>query len=168
MATDRQKSTRTEKPSLYDELKAAADPDKHNLDAGWEHQPMLFFQTADGAAAAKRDRDFAALDLKQTVARLDRDLREAHTKAGEKFTEASLVKEIELEDEVVQATRALVELDYQVARWAAMERTYSERSRALKGLTELNMASWYQTNTGRSKLADNIRERGGEERRNRD
>lgn len=158
--------------SPFEQLVEALVVDKHELDEEWIRQPDLFWRAASGLAKAIADRDDAKQTLASVRAKLAGDLREMHTKASEKFTVDSIGQEVELEDEVVTARKDFNNAEIMVGRWAALKESFSQRGYTLKGVTELHISNYYQTNSGGSRqakdqAADENRRRSGEERQQR-
>lgn len=164
--------TNTRQPSLLAELEAAVAVDKHDLDNAWQEQPDLFYRVAKALAEAIAARDECKLDLNEMIADLDATLR---ADAGDKkITETSISREIDMAPKIIDKRREYGRLSAKVDQWAALKDGYVQRGYTLKGLTDLHGQAYYQNNSGGSDRRDrmdtraaDIRDQGGEERRNR-
>lgn len=162
--------------SLLDQLADAVVIDKHNLDECWVEQPDIFWRVADQLAKANNARDKAKLERDRVITEVGAELREDHeaavARAGKgRVNETQLAREIEQDDRVVDARNEYQRLVYQAERWLALKESYQQRSYALKDLSNLHLAQYYQTNSGgdrRDEAANSVRRQAGEQRRQRD
>lgn len=158
------------KTALLDALSAALVIDKHNLDEGWVEQPDIFWRVADALAQANYERDTYKGVRDSIIATVDVELRADAQAAGTKITETSLAKEVELDERVRDARVKYQGLCFAAERWQGLKEAFQQRSYALKDLSNLHIANYYQTNSGgerREEAATRARQLGGEERRQR-
>lgn len=156
--------------SLLEQLADGVVIDKHELDTCWVEQPDIFWRVCDQLAKANNARDKAKAHRDRVIVEVGAELREAEerrvAKAGKgRVSETALAREIELDDRVVEARSEYQRLVYQAERWQGLKEAYQQRSYALKDLSALHIANYYQTNSGgdrREEAADNIRRKVGE------
>lgn len=160
----------TRERSLLDQLSDAVIIDKHNLDEAWVEQPDIFWRVSDQLARARNNREKAKLARDQVITTVGAQMREdaeaAVEKAGKgRVSETALSRDIELDDRVQQARADYQRHVYTVDRWEALKESFSQRSYALKDLTGLHIANYYQTNSGgdrREQAAGRVREQVGQ------
>jgi hypothetical protein len=167
-----EKETTREKPML-EQLADGLEINKHELDEAWVLQPDVFWRVADGLARAISARDAYKLELAEIIANLDAQLRGEAERAGAKITETAIARELDLAPKVIDARAQHQRLCHAADRWQALKESYQQRSYALKDLTSLHIANYYQNNSGgaggeaRDRVADKNRQGAGEVRRNR-
>lgn len=153
---------------MLEQLAEARLIDKHNLDEGWVEQPDVFWRVCEELARANHARDAYKHTRDQIVAQAGADIRVEAVKSGKKMTEASIQRELEDTVEVVAAREHYQQLCYMSERWAGLKETFQQRSYALKDLTALHIANYYQTNSGgerRDTVAQRNRDEAGAVRR---
>lgn len=161
--------------SLLDQLADAVVIDKHSLDECWVEQPDIFWRVSDQLAKANNHRDRLKLERDRVITEVGAEKREdaeAEVERAKKgrVSETAIAREIELDDRVVEARDNYQRAVYQAERWLALKESFQQRSYALKDLSNLHLANYYQTNSGgdrRDNQADEVRRRGGEQRRQR-
>lgn len=161
-------------PTLMEQLADGLHIDKHDLDEAWVAQPDIFWRVCEQLAKANNARDSNKVLRDQVIATVGAEKREdaeAEVKRkGGRVNETAIAREIELDDRVVEAREQHQRLVHKAERWLGLKESYQQRSWALKDLTSLHLANYYQTNSGghsRDEAADRNRQAGGQERRER-
>lgn len=156
--------------SLLQQLSDAVVIDKHNLDEAWVQQPDIFWRVCDQLARANNRRDKFKLERDRTIAQVEAEVRIEYERVSKRATDRAVTVEVEEDARVVDVRKEYQRLCFEAERWLHLKEAYQQRSYALKDLTGLHLANYYQTNTGsdrRAEAADRNRLAAGEERRTR-
>lgn len=147
------------------ELKETLRIDRDNLDECWVENPVVFHRVAEASALAISRRDEAKLNWDQEIARADARVRHDLAVSEGKFTEGEVRQQVALDKEVVGTANEFYAWKGIADRWSALLDAYSQRSRALKSLSELYVAGYWGSVSGgrartdaRDRLAEEARE----------
>lgn len=107
-------------------------------------QPQLYYDVATELARARARVDAIKLDVEETQARVDREIREQAIAAGVKITEAAIQQQTKLDDRIEAVTRSHLEAREDLERWQAMRDAFSQRSFMLRELVSLHVSERHE------------------------
>lgn len=119
--------------------------DEHGLDEAWQRQPELYYEAAKMLSLYVSRRDAIKQSMAVTEASVDRELRVAAINAGEKTTEKELESYRKLDKRMIAAGGDLLRLQHSVSVIQALVSAFDQRSKALKGMSDLYTTNYYQS-----------------------
>lgn len=140
-------------PRFLARMREAVLINKHDLDNEWVAQPGLYLEIADRLAIEISLRDEASNNVKDVIAELDAEVREAHAEDDKKPTETAIKMEIAGHKRVLRAKEELLELERNVGLLSARRDAFQMRKSALQDLTSLHLGGYYQSNSGAARGA---------------
>lgn len=159
---------------LVDDLRAGLKIDRNSLDDHLLEQPDAFWRISEAVIMATSRRDEIKLDMEQLAYELDKAFRQDAVKNDEKFTEKSILAEIETSPKMMTKRRQFADANLRANKLTAMKEAYRERSSALKELCGLYASNYFTVNTGKrvreeagDRKAESIREEAGRTREDR-
>jgi hypothetical protein len=149
--------------------------DKHDLDTEMAERQLTYsLAVAERSELEKSRRDELKLKIEQTIAELDGQYRSDAAKAGEKATDKSVDREIEITPKIVDLKKQLIAANLSVGMWGALREEYSQRGWMIRDLIQSFVAGyWSKSMMGSSQKkhseveADRIRERRSDAMRDR-
>jgi hypothetical protein len=120
-----------------DKLRESLQIDQDDLDRALVEQPDLYYHAGEGHIQAISVRDGIKLELDETRAELDKQVREAATRDGEKVTEGAITARISTLPKMKELERKFLQSKLDADRWKVLETAFGARSKALDGLVTL-------------------------------
>lgn len=135
------------------------DPD--DLDTCLVEQPGLFYHVADDVATANSRRDGLKLQLEETEAEIDQEIRTDALRLDFKMTEAMIKNKILTAPRVKELQRQLLEAKTNAERKQALKEAYGQRSFMLRELVAVQLAHFQnlQVERGISSHRNQLRDR---------
>lgn len=131
--------------------------DENGLDEAWQNQPEFYYEAAKMLALFVSRRDGAKQELSVTEAMVDRELRMSALAAGEKTTEKELESSRRLDKRVIHGNTELLRVQHSVAILQALVAAFDQRSKALKGMSDLYTTNYFQSTSavgGENRMKD--------------
>lgn len=142
--------------------------DKDHLDDCLSKQPELYYHVAEAHSQAVADRDALKVDIELAEAEEGRRIRDEAAQLDEKLTEASLREQLTLTPRLQRLRQERLELEALINSWLALKESYQQRSYMLRELVPMYLSRLSSGSVRapgpRQQLADEIRDRAGEER----
>ena len=120
--------------------------DEHALDIALREHPDLVYDVSLALAQAISIRDMTKLELDETEAEVDKEIRRAAHVSDDKVTEKEVESHKKLDKRVKSANRKFLEEKLKAAKLTALTEAYEKRSYALSKLVDLYLANYYSTN----------------------
>lgn len=114
--------------------------DREDLDGCLIEQPDRYWRAAEAHVQARAELDGLKLRLDETVARLDRRIRERAEVEEKKVTEGSIDKEIKLHPDYCDLRRQMLDATARAELAQALKESYSQRSFMLRELVALQIS----------------------------
>lgn len=161
--------------SLFEDLKAAVQIDKNDLDSCLVQQPDLFYRVSEEYTLARSLQDEIKFDITQLEAELGAQFRKEAEGEKKPPTDTAVKALIAATPKMIDLQKELLAASKRVGKWGALKEAYDMRASALKSLTQLYASSYFTVQTGkapiadaRGRIGDDMRKEGGEERRSRE
>ncbi|MBU2051548.1 MAG: hypothetical protein KKH61_21570 [Gammaproteobacteria bacterium] len=120
--------------------------DLNHLEDEWARQPHLYFQYAELAAQAQRDRDLAKENIDFVKSQQDKAIRTDPAKFGIiKITEAAVDAAIVQTQEYKVASTCLIEANYRLNLIQSMVRSLDHKKKALEISAQLWIGDYWST-----------------------
>lgn len=142
---------------LISELEEGLEIDQNDLDQCLVEQPSLYYEVSKQLAQYVSRRDAAKQHLQTVEARAQRGVRRSAAENDEKVTNQEVDSRVKAHKDVLEASDILLELNYSVSLLGALKDAFEQRSKALKDLSGLFIASYYTSSSvggASSKLKD--------------
>lgn len=149
---------------ILEELEESLRYDDNSLDEASQQHAELYYRVAKMLAMEISRRDAAKQALDESKARADVALRADFRASGEKFTEKELDSLVRTDKRVLAAYAALHEKEELVGRLSALEKSFVQRSHALRNSIDLYLRAYYGDPASRPSRNE-LRERHGQEGR---
>lgn len=119
-------------------------PNRDALDGEWVEQPRLYYEWAAKLAEARSEYERTKADLKLVEAELDRDIRRDPESFGHaKITETLVERTIQLQRAYRRAHDLMLQAKHTAEQLEAAVTALDHRKRALEGLVQLWLASYF-------------------------
>jgi hypothetical protein len=152
------------KITLAEARKALAiDPD--DLYECLVEQPEWYYHVSEQHELAVAERDAIQLELDETLAEMDEQLRKTAIASKEDVTEPMMKHRLRALPKVKELCRELLAAKAEVGRWAAMVKGFDKRGSMLSKIVDREESQLYALGIERgasntkSKLAENVRQR---------
>jgi len=132
----------------FEQLEDALTLDEHDLDSALLEQGDLYYRAAKCCVLESSRRDAAKQALDEAEAHADSEVRRQVAHSETRVTEPEIAARKTRHPEVVEARNAFVDIKTSAAIWAALERAYEQRMKALDKLTDLYRAGYFSDRAG--------------------
>jgi hypothetical protein len=139
------------KPS-FTELEQGLLIDEYALDEALANQPDLFYRVGKQLEDLISLRDGAQSKLDDVAARVSINIRSRARKRDEKITEGEINARVRLDEQYQEAAKEHADLKAECGRYARLEKSFEQRSRALGKLVDLYTAGYFGDVTHRKQV----------------
>lgn len=159
------------------ELEQGLRIDKNGLDDALEQQPDLYYRVAKLVSLEMSRRDALKQELEEVEAEVDERVRIEAESAKEKLTETEAKMRVRLDPKLKRVRQDILRANRRVGDLQALEKSFTQRSYAIKELVSLYVSQYFGDNTGggsrtssqlKTRSADEVRRTLAEGRRYRD
>jgi len=140
-------SRRRVEPTIAD-LEAELTIDQNKLEDACRNHPDLLYEVGKQLSLLISRRDQAKKNLKVAEAEADLEIRRKF-EGEKKPTETEIGHRVQLDDDVLEATDALLELERQVGETWAMKEAFQARGSAIEFLIKLYLGNYYGSDVER-------------------
>lgn len=130
------------------ELEEALAIDENGLEEALQTQPDAFYRVAKVLALESSRRDALKQYVDEAKARAYADIREQARRDETKLSEKELEVKVRIDDDVIEAIDKLLTKTRLVNALEALEKSFTQRSYALKDLVELHLKNYYSDVSG--------------------
>lgn len=153
------RSAKTDARDLIRDLEEALAINEDSLEEALQAQPDAFYRVAKALALESSRRDALKQYVEEAEAAAYLELKQEARDDEIKLSEAELKAKVRIDPDVIAAIDKLLTKSRLVAALQALEKSFSQRSYALKDLVELHLKNYYSDATsGRSDVRERQRQ----------
>lgn len=157
------------------ELEAGLRIDKNGLDEALEQQPELYYRVSKKLVEETSQRDALKQEFEELEAETDEKVRMQFERDKVKATETEVKMVSRLDPKIKGLKQDMLRANRRVADLQALEKSFSQRSYAMKELVSLYVANYYGDHVGggrqyadmKNQDAEEVRRKQAEQRRER-
>jgi len=118
--------------------------DRNRLDDAALNQPQLYWEVSEAYVLAVSERDSLDAKLKQVKAERSLAIRSEAVAAGEKLTEAAVAAKLEMDPDILKATREYLDQCTDASLLQVMKESFSQRAYMIQELGNQFRSNYFQ------------------------